>query len=372
MNYPTASRYAVSVGGTVLYSNATKTQRALEYAWSYTGGGSSAFISEPAFQKMLPPGKITQACAVNYAGQPYPPGTLCRAVPDIAAISGDIISNGYYTNFDMQPSSSGGTSLSSPLTMGMWTRVQAAAPPGGLGFANWTIYKLGTGKTAAQDFYDITTGSNGQHAATPGWDEVSGFGVMNVANFMKDATGRLTPTNPVTPPPVPDQPVAKSCQPVFTTPYGNATDPVTGVEDPTLDLTSGTITTSGKNLVVTLQGPQLAPTMPTSAAYGGTDYYMLWTMLNAKGLNAKGLNAKGLNAKGQPTTYYAHAHVAPSGTVTYSDGTAQQYSYTDAHTDTGSFVTGKLTINVPLANVGNPAVGTRLMYRSPNHQQTSH
>lgn len=118
---------------------------------------------------------------------------MCRSVPDIAAFSGDALTNGFAIDDGGSPFVASGTSLSAPLAMGMWTRVQAAAPAGGLGFADETIYKLGTGPTASQDFTDITVGSNGQHFAGPGYDQVSGFGVMNVAGFMADAGGRMAP-----------------------------------------------------------------------------------------------------------------------------------------------------------------------------------
>ncbi|MGH2718111.1 MAG: hypothetical protein ACRDJU_05990, partial [Actinomycetota bacterium] len=193
-SYPAASDYAVSVGGTVLYGDgATVSARVLETAWAFTGGGYSGYVAEPSFQKLLPAGTITQSCPINAAGQPYPPGTMCRSVPDVAALSGDGITNGFTFDDDGTPSVAAGTSLAAPLTMGMWARVQAAAPARGLGFADETIYRLGTGPTAGRDFTDITVGTNVQHFAGPGFDQVSGFGVMNLANFMTDADGRVAP-----------------------------------------------------------------------------------------------------------------------------------------------------------------------------------
>ena len=51
----------------------------------------------------------------------------------------------YFIYIDGEPSSEGGTSLASPLMMGQWARIQAAASArvqrsGGLGFADETIY----------------------------------------------------------------------------------------------------------------------------------------------------------------------------------------------------------------------------------------
>jgi pseudomonalisin len=199
-NYPCASDFAVCVGGTVLYSDGgTPPQRSLEYAWPFTGGGSSGFIAEPSFQQGV--AAIDHPCLLDSSGGLYPPGTICRGAPDVAAMSGDIATNGYDIVNDGSPTVEGGTSLSSPLWMGMWTRVQAAAPLSngvatGLGFADPVFYDIGTGKTGnySSDFYDITTGSNGLYLAEPGWDYVSGWGTPNVTNLTQDLDGTLTPT----------------------------------------------------------------------------------------------------------------------------------------------------------------------------------
>ena len=56
-------------------------------------------------------------------------GPLCRSTPDVAAISGDVATgNGMLiTNDNGADQQGAGTSLSSPLWLGMWTRIQAAA-----------------------------------------------------------------------------------------------------------------------------------------------------------------------------------------------------------------------------------------------------
>lgn len=77
-------------------------------------------------------------------GAANPPGTVCRGAPDVAAMSGDVATNGYDIISGGSPSVEGGTSLSSPLWVGTWTRVQAAAASE-LGFADPTIYAIGTG-----------------------------------------------------------------------------------------------------------------------------------------------------------------------------------------------------------------------------------
>jgi hypothetical protein len=122
-------------------------------------------------------------------------------------MSGDILFNQYDITSGGSANFGAGTSLSSPLWAGMWTRVQAAAPAGGLGFAAPKLYQQGLNATAdPNDFFDVSIGSNGQFTALPrnpadpsGWDYVSGLGVANVANLMQDLTGSLNPSNPTAP-----------------------------------------------------------------------------------------------------------------------------------------------------------------------------
>ncbi len=347
-SYPCISAFAVCVGGTVLYDDgSTPPHRNLEYAWPYTGGGSSFFIAEPAFQKGV--AAINHPCVVSPSGAQYPAGTICRGGPDVAAMSGDIATNAYDIYANGAASTEGGTSLSSPLWVGMWTRVQAAAPAGGLGFANPSFYAVGTGKKGqySADFFDVTVGTNGLYQAGTGWDYVSGWGVPDVAHLMKDLDGKLTPTNPVLPP-VPVQP-RLPCGILWQNPSHVATD-VLGNSDPQLSLLQGTMALSadGQNLVVRLVVDNLSATVPTGAT--GADWYATWTYAN--------------------TTYFADAQLspAPGAAPTFGDGTVtltgNTKNYNPVHTsDQGSFTPGPngvVEIVVPLANIGGPAAGAVL------------
>ena len=49
-NYPASSQYATAVGGTVLYTDGSG-NRTQEYAWTFTGGGSSLLIGLPDYQQ---------------------------------------------------------------------------------------------------------------------------------------------------------------------------------------------------------------------------------------------------------------------------------------------------------------------------------
>ena len=189
--YPASSAYAVAVGGTVIYSqpNASPARRVLEYGWNFGGGGSSYFQPAPAFQHAQP--NVIGHCISSPSSFTSGNGPLCRGIPDVAALSGDFTTG--YTIVDAagNTGSGGGTSLSSPLWMGMWTRVQSAALKAGakrgLGFANETLYALGNGAaTQGRDFTDVNLGDNG-YPALPGWDYVTGFGTPRLSSLTSDA-----------------------------------------------------------------------------------------------------------------------------------------------------------------------------------------
>ena len=221
-DYPSGSTWVTTVGGTVLYWNgsgdtgATPATRFLEYSWTFTGGGTSYYISSApwqngtfATQTQSAPG-LTQPCLTNWepapTTTPYPPGTLCRGLPDVAAQSGDL-TNGYVAG--------AGTSLSSPLWLGMWTRIQAASSnPGRLGFASPAIYANNADATKyARDFFDVG-GTSGttipscsglvviNNCSKPGWDYLSGWGTPDVKNLMLDLDGGNTDPTPFVPPTV--------------------------------------------------------------------------------------------------------------------------------------------------------------------------
>jgi hypothetical protein len=346
--YPAASKYTVAVGGTVLYATAgtSPTKRAVEYAWTFTGGGSSVFIDQPTYQHGVT--AVNHPCPLDPTGKPYAPGTLCRGIPDVAAISGDLAGNGYTIVNNMKITPGGGTSLSSPLWVGMWTRIQAAAADQahGLGFANPTLYRVGTGPRYTEDFHDITVGGNGLYAATPGWDYVSGFGSPNLTNLMRDIDGGTAPVRNTPAAAVPLPPLATPCDPVWTSQAGNASDPLTTAQDPQLDLLRGDLILGpdGKTLRVVLTVSNLDGSVPSVGV--AANWTMYWTY--------------------NGVTYLAHARLDRLGAVTFGDGVSNAKGSGDAHTnDTGRLsqgAPGRIEIDVPLSHVGNPPPGARLTY----------
>jgi subtilase family serine protease len=194
-NYPASSPYAVGVGGTVLYTNGSgpRATRASEYAWTFGGGGDSLFIPQPAYQHGV--ANLDLPCLSTPTGGTAGTGRPCRGVPDVSAMSGDVLTNAYPIVNNGSSTVEGGTSLSSPLWVGMWARVQAASTTGGHGFANEVFYRLGKNPaTYARDFFDVTTGllgvpvvGNGLYPTQTGWDYATGWGTPNLAHLITDA-----------------------------------------------------------------------------------------------------------------------------------------------------------------------------------------
>src|SRR4051812_8717333 len=230
LEWPSVSPWAVAVGGTDLNGDgSTPEHRLSETAWEYTGGGNST--SEPAgsYQQGVAPTN----CVFDADGNPYVPGAtaagpVCRSTPDVAAISGDVATgNGLsITNDSGSDQQGAGTSLSSPLWVGFWARIQAAAKGKGLGFANYSLYKLAKA-SPGRDFYDITVGDNQPYPAKPGYDNVSGWGAPEVTQLMLDLTGRTTPAHNIAAAPIVTTPTT-TCGQLFSDVSGDDSYAVEG------------------------------------------------------------------------------------------------------------------------------------------------
>jgi len=187
-NSPADLPWVVGVGGTVLYTDGNG-NRLREYGWNYSGGGSTQFIPAPSYQIGTP--GLSYSCVTD-------PVQVCRGIADVSAQSGDIISNGYdiVSNGTFTDAGGAGTSLSSPLWLGMWTRIQSASHRShGNGFANYALYRVGNDPVSyPDDFFDITStdtgtglpSTNGFYPTTPGWDYVTGFGTPKVCGLIND------------------------------------------------------------------------------------------------------------------------------------------------------------------------------------------
>jgi hypothetical protein len=173
--WPSSSSNVVAVGGTTLNLNANGSVIS-ETAWSGSGGGISAYETEPSYQ-------------VNYGVN----GTSGkRAVPDVSYNANP---NTGFSVYDSTPYSGtigwfqiGGTSAGAP----QWAAIHSI----GLSASNNNFY-IDAKNQPATYFRDITSGSNGAYSASPGYDLVTGLGSPITYNYFQnqDFTVSTTPSN---------------------------------------------------------------------------------------------------------------------------------------------------------------------------------
>ena len=170
--YPAYSPNVVAAGGTTLNLNANNTI-ASETAWSGSGGGTSQYETEPAYQDGVQ-------------------STSKRTIPDVAWDADPNTGVAVYDSFDEAQDGSawvpiGGTSVAAPC----WSGLIAIANQGrmlagasSLDGPSETLPALYT--VSSNDFHDITSGSNGGFKAGPGYDEVTGLGSPNASLLVPD------------------------------------------------------------------------------------------------------------------------------------------------------------------------------------------
>ncbi len=186
-NYPASSPYVVGVGGTTLTTKATGSYD-FETAWIAGGGGVSQFEYRPSWQAQVLP--VTAGTTGD------------RGVPDIAMDANPTTGAEVYTTTG--PTGVGGTSLSAPLALGAWARVESSYQDR-LGFAApalYAVYLHGTcnASTAALEqvcttpaFHAPLAGDNGLYPETPGYNEDTGLGTLDTAAL-------VTAVKPLVPP----------------------------------------------------------------------------------------------------------------------------------------------------------------------------
>jgi pseudomonalisin len=162
VNYPAASPYATAAGGTTLLANSDGSYNT-EIAWYAGGGGISQFEYAPYWEVNA---GILSAKELN-----------SRSMPDVAMDADPYSGANVY--IDGAEEAIGGTSLSSPLSVGTWARMISSKPK--LGFAPIQLYGLynGTGTVGTYPeggFHDIIIGIEGLYTAGPGWDYTTGLG----------------------------------------------------------------------------------------------------------------------------------------------------------------------------------------------------
>jgi subtilase family serine protease len=172
VEWPAASPYVLSVGGTTLYLDVNG-NRTSESAWSGSGGGTSGYYSEPSYQ--------TGWQTSNSRGVP---DVSLVADPNTGVLVYDAVNGGWYVV--------GGTSASAPMWAGLVSLANELRVNSGtalLGQINSALYPLAKGNSTAPYtinsayFYDVSQGNNGGYTAGPTYDFVTGLGVP-VANAL--------------------------------------------------------------------------------------------------------------------------------------------------------------------------------------------
>jgi pseudomonalisin len=171
--YPASSPYVIAVGGTNLFTNAYHAYD-FETGWEASGGGISYFETAPFWQSYTGGGSTPIVPSAEAGQRGVPDVSMCAGGSEYAICAASIIVDGASTLV-------GGTSLSSPLAMGSWARIESAHQ-NQLGFAGPLIYQLATSgpPAASPDFNDVTIGTNGLFDCLPGYDYVTGLGSFDV------------------------------------------------------------------------------------------------------------------------------------------------------------------------------------------------
>ncbi len=191
VSWPSDGEYTAGVGGTTLLADSDGNV-SNEIAWIGGGGGSSPWETAPPW--------TLQAYPTNQSWQYTNQGG--RTVPDVSAVADSttpvlIYAGGSQTGV-------GGTSVASPLTMGLWARANNTAGDK-LGLAQYDFYTLynrtnpatvvqgplgptyvpATSPAAVPGFRDITLGTNGGCVAKAGYDACTGIGSLQTASLAK-------------------------------------------------------------------------------------------------------------------------------------------------------------------------------------------
>ena len=237
VEYYASSPNITSVGGTSLGVNGNGTYLG-EAAWAGSGGGASVIFNRPSWQ----------------VGNGVPAGST-RLVPDVCLPADpytgcDLTYNGqiYDSNGNTSGYVEGGTSWSSPTWAGLCSLInqsRAAQNPvrPTLGLVASRVYPL----IGTNNFFDVTTGSNGSYSAAVGYDETTGVGSPNMANLVNTLTG----------------PVITSFSP--TSGGVGASVVITGKN---LNI-AGSVTFNGQSAPFTINSPtQITATVPSGATTG--------------------------------------------------------------------------------------------------------
>ncbi len=175
VDYPAAEPDGIGVGGTSITPSGSS--YGSETAWSCssgqgTGGGCDTNDAPPSWQTGMP--GLSTVCP---SGQ--------RGDPDVAMDADPNTGVPVYTNGQVQQI--GGTSLACPMWAASLDLIYESS--GATGFAAPTLYSLAKSSLYTTVFHEITSGSNGQYSAGPGWNAVTGVGSPDVGALAANWAG---------------------------------------------------------------------------------------------------------------------------------------------------------------------------------------
>ena len=169
---PAGQPYVTGVGGTQLNLGSGQSYGS-EVVWNSnggaTGGGVSTIWPIPSWQSAV--------ATTN--------SKLMRNVPDVALNADPYTGYAIYTGGQWHVI--GGTSAAAPLWAGFTAlanqlRAQNQLPV--LGFANPTIYSMGSVASYSNNYHDVTIGNNNYYTAGLGYDNTTGWGSFQGANLL--------------------------------------------------------------------------------------------------------------------------------------------------------------------------------------------
>jgi subtilase family serine protease len=189
VSWPSDGYYTTGVGGTTLLADQSGNVED-ELAWIGGGGGVSPWETAPPW--------TLQANGVGQGWQYTNQGG--RSVPDVSAVADENTPVLVYDSTSGSPTGVGGTSVASPVTMGLFASVQSAHD-NWLGLASYDFYSLynktnpatvesgplgptyipAANPSPVKGFRDITLGTNGGCVARAGYDYCTGIGSLQSA-----------------------------------------------------------------------------------------------------------------------------------------------------------------------------------------------
>src|ERR1700691_1402208 len=203
----------------------------VETAWNASGGGASTIFAKPTWQT-----------------GPGVPADGARDIPDVAMIAWApyVFIGADNGGTAIIQCCWGGTSLATPLWAGYSRILGAASDNARLGLLNVPIYKIANTGLAVNGIEDVVSGNNNYNGVTgytagPGYDQVTGWGSVDMTQFASAFTSGThpTPTTSASATPTPSA-TATATSTRTPTPTASATTkaPVTATPTPTRTATT--------------------------------------------------------------------------------------------------------------------------------------